>query len=244
MRGRSFGVVEFPKSGGTWVSSILGAYLDLPFPRQSALPIVFPAILHGHWKPRLSPRAGLFLFRDGRDVLISLLHHSLREASQSTRAGAQYRRHLTALFGPSFAETATDKLLAKWFERELEGAPILGFSWVDYHRSWLSASAAHLTLTYCSYEEFTNDTEQALKRVVEAIGLRWDPLRARPAIERFSFSTVTGRDPGTINESSFHRSGISGAWQSSLPADVNDYFLEKAGDVLADLNLQLSSTSR
>lgn len=43
-------VVEYPKSGGTWLGQLISSYLDIPFPRNT-FPKLNNSLFHGHYLP-------------------------------------------------------------------------------------------------------------------------------------------------------------------------------------------------
>ncbi|MBT7783000.1 MAG: hypothetical protein HN741_08800, partial [Anaerolineae bacterium] len=62
----------YPKSGTTWVSQQVAAYLDLPFLRHSPpVPQAFPAVIHHHWDYHPSSDHSIYVTRDGRDAMVS-----------------------------------------------------------------------------------------------------------------------------------------------------------------------------
>ena len=64
-------VTEYPKSGGSWLADMIADYLQIPRPVHYHLPLSFTCVIHNHWgySPRL--RRVFYLYRDGRDVVVS-----------------------------------------------------------------------------------------------------------------------------------------------------------------------------
>ena len=74
---KSIIIVEYPKSGGTWLGQLMSGYLELPFPRNK-FPTLLRSIYHSHYQPKyLIPknRKILWLVRDGRDISVSFYYH-------------------------------------------------------------------------------------------------------------------------------------------------------------------------
>lgn len=69
-------LTEHPRSGGTWVSQMLADYLDIPTPRNR-LPTHRRCILHGHYLYVADPHDTIVMWRDGRDVIVSLYYYHL-----------------------------------------------------------------------------------------------------------------------------------------------------------------------
>ena len=71
---------EYPKSGGSWISNIFSELLGVPFPRNR-LPVLKSSILHCHKMQSWNLKNVFIVWRDGRDVLVSLYFHLLYENS-------------------------------------------------------------------------------------------------------------------------------------------------------------------
>ena len=72
--GELFGFVYvggYPRSGTTWMARLVGHYLDLPFPQDSALPLAFRCVVHHHWRHEPAFDRSIHVIRDGRDVMVS-----------------------------------------------------------------------------------------------------------------------------------------------------------------------------
>ena len=72
-------LIEYPKSGGTWLGQLVSEYLQIPFPSHK-MPSLNKSLYLGHYLPRgwiKKNKKIIFLVRDGRDVLISLYFHQL-----------------------------------------------------------------------------------------------------------------------------------------------------------------------
>ena len=91
---------EYPKAGGTWFGKMAAEILQLPYPEHNAFPTGCPCVLHNHWHwaPGLKP--AFYLRRDGRDVMVSLYFHRIRELqAQSPVAVRRFGKRYEELFG-------------------------------------------------------------------------------------------------------------------------------------------------
>ena len=76
-------VTEYPKSGGSWLCSMLSEYMNIPFPRNRR-PNLTSSIMHGHMSYSPLMRNVTCFFRDGRDVMISFYYHMLFENDKNS----------------------------------------------------------------------------------------------------------------------------------------------------------------
>src|SRR5690606_40098722 len=75
---RFWHVVEYPKSGGTWLSRMLSELLGVPFAQHSLSPLAMECLLHNHFLYKSNIKRNFYLYRDGRDVMTSLYFHRMR----------------------------------------------------------------------------------------------------------------------------------------------------------------------
>ena len=94
--GRHFGdyfpyyyVVEYPKSGGTWLGKMCGSAFDVPFPQHPVFPVGMEAVIHTHtsYDPKL--KRVIYLVRDGRDVMLSFYFHRARTLQTKYRVQSE-----------------------------------------------------------------------------------------------------------------------------------------------------------
>ena len=61
-------LVEYPKSGGTWLGQLVSSYFKIPFPRNK-FPGIKRSLYHGHYLPKFNITKNkkiILLVRDGR----------------------------------------------------------------------------------------------------------------------------------------------------------------------------------
>ena len=207
-------VSEYPKAGGTWLARMLSSYLDWELPQSPTRAVRGPAVVHNHWPYDAGfPNPTVYVMRDGRDVMVSLLFHRLREdpAGRDARAVSSapnrdegVRQHL-----PSFIEREAHDPRPRTMRRR---------SWSRHVREWSNAPGSSRVVT--SYESLSADTTAELSRVLTALEIDVDHERVGQVVEGESFERVSGRSPGTADPSSFLRKGIVGDWRN--------YFTEEA----------------
>jgi hypothetical protein len=215
-------VPEYPKSGGTWLSLMIADYLQVPFPRNR-LPRFGTSVMHGHYLHRPSFRNVFCLARDGRDVMASAYFHQLFRNDRNhprlveeTRRGVPFddyddvRKNM-----PRFIEYMFEKHDRKRFR----------FTWSEFVRSWTGAGA-HII----RYEELLGGAADRLGRALNAVlGIEPDMARLREIEEKYSFKSLTKRQPGEENRRSFLRKGIAGDWKEKFSPEAREVFHRYAG---------------
>lgn len=229
-------VSEHPKSGGTWVARMLADYLRLPFPQRSRLPVMRAAIVHNHWAhhPRRVPT--LYVYRDGRDVMVSLYFHLLRRINAgASPLDAMLRRQYEGILGPEFCPDEIRRRLPVFIRHELTDPHGTTRPWHEHTTSWvLSAKDAACV----SYESLLADATAVLRSALEGFGLRVDVDRLASTVERHSFQQQSGRPPGTEDRSSFLRKGVAGDWRNHFTREAAESFNQLAGRALMSLGYE------
>lgn len=231
-RHRHLVLTEYPKSGGTWLSMMLAATSGLPYPRNR-LPMRRPSVIHGCYLSVAPIHRCVVLYRDGRDVMVSyyfhaLMHNSLKSTQRVDRLRRRFafedvedvRRNL-----PSFIEEC--------FARRIYP----GFTWPEFVRRWQDAAASAST----SYEKLHADTFGAMRSLLndlEIDGITDEQLRE--IIERYSFTSASGRAPGEECIDDFARKGIVGDWKGRFNREAREMFHHYAGDELIALGYESS----
>jgi len=239
-------VSEYPKSGGTWLSRMLADVLELSKPQRSIFPIGHPALIQNHWPfdARRAERTA-YLYRDGRDVMVSHYFFMVRNARDERRPAAARRRaqaKLERVLGTGFdPEDSKGNLPAfigyRLHETDSDAGP-LGRTWQDHVREW-RGEAARERATYVSYEQLLEDARGHVKRVAEALGGREiEDWRVEMAVEKFSMKRQTGREAGQEDRSHFIRKGVAGDWVNHFTRESAELFDRLAGDVLIELGYE------
>ena len=211
-------VSEHPKSGGTWLARMIADYLQLPFPQFTLLPLAFRCVIQNHWRydPRLS--RVFYLYRDGRDVMVSFYFDRIRIARHSDRPGAQMQRATyERLFGKAYDPDDIVRHLPRFIEHEFahpgRGTPL---NWRDHVEEWHRAKGRD-DLAFLSYEQLREDCAGTLGR----------------ALER-----QTGRRPGAADISQHIRKGVVGDWRNHFSREAAELFDRLAGAALVELGYE------
>lgn len=218
-------VAEYPKSGGTWVGRMLSNYLRLPFPQESRLPIVMPAVLHNHWEYNPHYPSTLYVYRDGRDVMVSLYFHLLAQRGKVAGVGKVSNGP-----GRSLGAALPDFIVSEL--KRPSGAPI---PWHRHIEGWHRRPA----VGKLRYEDLLKDPVVTMRAGLAAAGIEADDERLAEAVDRESFVKVSGgRKPGQEERGSFLRKGVAGDWRNYFTRQAAEVFNARAGPMLEELGYE------
>ena len=224
---RNLVVNEFPKSGGSWLSLMLAQVFDLPFPRNR-LPMMRSCLMQCHVLNPWNMRDVVVVWRDGRDVMVSLYHHMVlgHEKRSQARAG----RFANAL-GIKDPEDVTGNL-PRFIECAMTAPIFPRFTWPQFVETWHGRKGVVET----RYEDLLADPAKELHRLADELGREVrDPARIDKAVEDNSFQRQSGRAAGTEARRSFMRKGIAGDWKNHFTDEACEIFDHHAGQALAAL---------
>lgn len=201
-------VVEFPKSGGTWLCQMLADLMDLPFPRNSALPFR-RAIQHAHHIGPTSYKT-IVLIRDGRDVITSAYFHFLMSGE---RKHGQLVKKWRGLLGD---QNFTDiKKTMPLFINAFHNSFSVGGKNINWGQHVVSYDPNDDNLIFVKYENLLENSELELKRILD-----WYKIEAKKDIssivDKHSFKNQTGRNRGEEQANSFLRKGVAGDWKNNF----------------------------
>ena len=215
-------VTEYPKSGGTWLSQMIGEATGLEYPRNR-YPVLHDSVLHGCWLNPSKKHRTVVLFRDGRDVMTSYYFHLVYPKAITSAKYSDRVREKTGVIDPTKVEANLERFIEWAFT---EGFP--GWTWADFVDRWWDDRSVVAT----SYERLTSDPRAELCRILDGIQVDVTPSAIDRAVDRFSFSAQSGRERGDSDDRSFVRKGIVGDWENHFSISARKLFDELAGDQL------------
>lgn len=229
-------LTEFPKSGGSWIVSMIGDVLNIPqrdiyvrpgfdlfdikkhpwylgvneldFPEQSVIKSheLFGSSLIDF------DATYIHLIRDGRDVVVSKWFF---EKEFLTKNG----------ISPSFNED---------FEKYVEKT---AYDWSNYVENWAGKS----TLTI-QYENFLLNPVQSLSRVVQVITNDEFSIRhLENTISKFTKNKFSDSLSQIFKHNTFVRKGVAGDWRNYFSATNVEVFKSRAGETLLSMGYELDS---
>jgi Arc/MetJ family transcription regulator len=232
-------VAEYPKSGGSWVVSLLGDALGLPkrdiyvadgysafdiakhpwYRGTRSWNVTAACVVKSHERPD-SPlsqslanesTATLHLIRDGRDVTVSKYFY---ERDFCVANGILPPLELP--FDAYVEKTAAE--------------------WRAYVEAWSGRAGV-----VCRYEAFLADPARALARAIDQLGLPASREAVEQAVARNTKERFARSLDSTFRHNTFVRVATSGDWKNHFGVRDRAAFAGIAGDLLASLGYVRSS---
>lgn len=225
-------VTEYPKSGGTWVVSMLGDALNVPkrdiyvrdgfkafdisqhpwYIGATGLGLTENCVIKSHEPPQ-SPHVNfpahfVHLVRDGRDVVVSKFFFDT-EFSVANGIPSSFEDD----FGAYLQRVTTE--------------------WRDYVRSWQAALPG-----YYRYEDFLKSPCETLQRVVSDLGMSVPEQHCREAVEANTREKMRRALDQTFRHNTFLRKGVHGDWRNHFSPEHIRVFKETAGALLLELGYE------
>ena len=211
-------VVEYPKSGGTWLSQIISEYFEIPFARNQ-MPLLKKSLIHGHYLPNygiinnINPI--IFLIRDGRDVMVSLYHQYLilNDKNKLNQKDIYYYRSKLKFEDYNCVKDNLPKFMEFIFTHKpskFQHFTYMG-NWNSYNQKWFSwYRYGYKNIHIIKYESMLNDTSTTISQLLKSIGEQnVKKAKLKQIIHKYSFINQSKRIPGVEDKSSFLRKGIS-----------------------------------
>jgi len=225
-------VVGYPRSGTTWVCQLIADYLRLPFPRNTVLPVGFPAVVHGHeivWKNY--PKC-VYVLRDGRDAELSMFYYAGRRTLDGT--GRRTTRRMRKRFRNVHDLDNVRDHIADFIVQQQDRPIASRVAWGDHVRSYLEATNPNVVLL--RFEDLVQTGEVALaKTVAQLTGKEADMQRVRDTLNRYS---QDAQRPfiGSLGQSggNYLRKGRTGDWRKTFTRKAAEVFDRYWGDVLIE----------
>ena len=234
--GRQLGqlvVVEFPKSGGTWLKKMCSTYLDIPLAERPMLPVIRTSLIHSHTTWRWGLNNAVYLIRDGRDIMVSMYFHKLRLLG--TEYGIGTERLFRYIYGKKCDFDDVSARLPRFIEYEMKHSSMTSVNWSRHVEAWQNKRG----VVYVKYEDLLIDTISTLTGVIQRlIHDEIDSQRLKDTVSKFEFSRVAGRAPGSEDRQSFMRKGIAGDWKNYFTKDAAEIFAHYCGETLISVGYE------
>ncbi|WP_340076200.1 sulfotransferase domain-containing protein [Leptobacterium sp. I13] len=237
-------IVEYPKSGGTWLGQLVSGYYKIPFPRNK-LPKVKKSLFHGHYLPKYNIKKNkkvILLVRDGRDVMVSLYHHQLLWNDKNKLHPKDVIYHRKKVNFTNFENVKSN--MYKFIEYTFKNRPsklrhftYMG-NWVEFNEKWIESMNDKTQNIYLiKYEDILSNTKETLEKLLKTF-FKEEVINEKhleDVIYKFSFKNQTNRDQGEEKKGSFLRKGIAGDWKNYFDEEAEKKFLKYAGNTLLKL---------
>lgn len=175
----------------------------------------------------------IHIYRDGRDVAVSLMHHFWRlskdrggifeldpEELERRDAYQEDPEGFLAAGNSIFTEERLRQMAVRWSRRVAKASS-------DGSRLF-DARFAQLR-----YEDLLAEPEKHLKALFELLGARSDDEVVRRCVEKNSFEKLARRSAGQEDSTSFFRKGVAGDWRNVFTEGDRRIYEEIAGETLA-----------
>lgn len=228
-------VAEYPKSGGTWLTNLIGDALGLPkrglgvalnngkiffdvrqhpwYEGVEDFGLPESCVVKSHELPN-SPKvnfsaAAIHLIRDGRDVIVSKFFY---EQDFLVKNGFSDQLKIS--------ETAFEDYIVRTAKE-----------WVNFVTAWQSNEA----VVQCRYEALLQDPVTTLTTLVEQLGVSFDRERILQSVNRNTKEKMRKAFDKTFEYNTFVRKGIAGDWQNHFSEADEQTFRNIAGDLMIQL---------
>lgn len=181
----------------------------------------------------------IHIYRDGRDVAVSLMHHFWRLAED--KGGPfeldpeELQKRDSYLADPEsfhaagdsiFTEERLRQMAARWSRRvtkaSRDGRKDFGDGFYELR-----------------YEDLLAEPEKNLKSMLDLLGARSDPEAVSRCVEKTSFEKVARRSQGQEDAGSFFRKGVAGDWEGVFTPRDREIYEEVAGETLNKMGYEI-----
>lgn len=220
-------IVGYPKSGNTWFQELIAGTVFGVLPEVAPLSLVQDLVpdvhavpwykrhtrmmfFKSHEMPNPHYRRVIYLMRDGRDAMVSFLHHEQ----------ALKRRSLNFL---DFIRLDRQTFPCKWHE---------------HVEAWL-ANPFNAEMMLVRYEDLKADPLKELRRVCEFAGVERPTQMLKLAVQSASFERMQAKEkndgPATDRwpkDKLFRRRGEVGSYREEMPREVLEAFMQESAHML------------
>lgn len=221
-------VLGYPRSGTTWITSLVSEITGVPFVEASLTPVLGPCVYHGHEPVRGKYERAVYVLRDGRDAMVSLYFH-LHSGVGAEINGKKRERW----YGGTDDPDDVARRLPDFIQDQMNEPHGTSLNWADHVSTFLDLD--NQNIAFVRYESMLEEPVAHLESALESSFLSSvNTQRIRDAVEKLQFERYAKRERGEEDRSSFHRKGIAGDWRNYFGREAAKTFDQYAGDVLVD----------
>jgi len=160
------------------------------------------------WRDHLFKGAKIVhVIRDGRDSVISLVHHMKRTNSTPIEIGSDEFEKILVDYAKVWAENI------RRTRKAFRDRPQL------YHE--------------VRYEDLLDEPERRLNAILAFLDVERAPDLVQRIVTENTFLKLSGgRKPGAEDRDSFYRKGVAGEWEKTLSPRARQIFSDSSGDIL------------
>jgi Sulfotransferase domain len=171
--------------------------------------------------PKPAPWRTFFVARDPRDIVVSWYFSTVASHPTNNNPGMVRTRDRLRALDEQHGLIASIEHLAD-------------YGLFEALRSWAYVDEPHVLLL--RYEDLIGaDAEAWWERLLEHCDVALDAHTRGSLIERYSFRSLSGRDPGQEDMASKFRKGVEGDWRNHFTAMVTDAFQLRTSDLVTTM---------
>ena len=214
---------------------LVSDYLRLPFPQHAILPVGFPAVVHGHDMPTGKFPVGVYVVRDGRDVMVSAFNHLKKQMEGG--GGKAYQKKYFAQIDPN---APVRENMVSFIEHSAKYPFAAKHNWGEHVEGFQNNQTNFVMVRY---EDLLADTESALSKVIGSLSTESvEQARIAETVDRYSFARQSGRSQGSENKDSYLRKGQSGDWKNHFGSEAAKCFEKHFGKSLVSAGYESDSS--
>ena len=230
-------VTEYPKSGGSWLSQMLADYLDVPFPRNER-PKLKSSLMHGHMLYTPFMKNVVCLYRDGRDVMVSLYYHLLFENDKNSPIMVRNARNNLSFDDYEDIHENLGEFIEYIYLKESKSMSPYRFTWGKFVENWSDKSAV-----FVKYEDLIDNCYESMEKTIYKLtGNDIEPNKLKTIVSKYSFQNQTKRKPGEEDIKSFIRKGKPGDWKEKFSKEAAEIFHNYYGRQMIQLGYITSNS--
>lgn len=239
LAGRHVMVLEYPKSGGSWLARLISTALDWPFLDDTPAIPGNNCVLRGHQLPRPGQSGVVYLVRDPRDVYLSMFGQRVTHWDSNK----WYRKAWLKQGLPVPTADNRRDLLPDFLRFE---AAFVGRRGSASPRTWGGHVAAWLDLdpkpgVLARYEDLRADTASELQRIYrELFDADYPAELARAVADSQRLDLRRGLTHPGLGRSAVGKGSI-GQWQASFSREAGRILHEQSGEQMLALGYEDSA---
>lgn len=228
-------VIGFPRSGTTWITSLVSEVLGLPYVEASLTPLFGPCVYHGHERAKEKYDRAVYVLRDGRDIMVSLYFHLW----SGTAAGVASPEQMDRWYGDPEDPEDVAARMPEFIEDQMNDPHGRHPNWPEHVRSYFETQNRDMCLI--RYEDMLKEPIEELKNALESSFVdELDREWVERAVRKYDFERTSGRSRGEEEKDAFQRKGVSGDWRNYFNSEAAETFDQYAGDTLVKAGYESS----
>ena len=190
---------------------------DKPFPRNTIISPLYINFDNYRKIPKSENHRTFFIKRDPRDIVVSW-YYSVKYSHAIMGQLAEYRDKLNQEDLSEGMQFAIDFLES--------------FGLFEALRSWCGSSSDYKILVV-KYEDLIGDNStDTFSKIFAHCQIDLNKKEQERLVEKYSFKSMSKREPGEEDKKSHMRKGISGDWKNNFPEETKIFFKQKTDNLL------------